>query len=214
MGIDGGLPGFVGRKALEQWGNAFGEGCLFGLVKFAHRQPRTPDWVTELLDGRARDEPLEEDTPPQDDRGIEASGLDQQHEIVGWWLGEGSLGLQEILGGPFSGRREHVGVRLDDERTDCLGTLVEFGSELSVSFALAGALQFRRHDRFGGAAKDAVEGIVVGLRDGVVFVIVAASTCNRQSHQPSCDHVNLVVNLVVEVVHETWAECQEPHRGT
>ncbi len=49
------------------------------------------------------------------------------------------------------------------------------------------------------AGKDAVERVVVGLRGGVVLVVVAARAAQREPEQSSADRVNGILDNQVEV---------------
>ncbi len=66
-----------------------------------------------------------------------------------------------------------------------------------------------RDHRLAGAGQDAVERVIVAGRDRVELVVVAAGAGDRQAHQPPADHVDPVVDHVVEVAHEPAAQRQE-----
>ena len=70
----------------------------------------------------------------------------------------------------------------------------------------------RRDGRLVRAGEDAVQRVVVGRRDRVELVVVAAGARDGQPHQPARHHVDPVVDDVVRVVEEPPAERQEAHR--
>src|SRR5262249_33013986 len=71
-----------------------------------------------------------------------------------------------------------------------------------------------RDGRFARAAKDTVQRIVVGLRDRIVLMIVAAGACDGEPQEASRDDVDTVVENVVRVAPEVPADRQKPARGT
>ncbi len=71
----------------------------------------------------------------------------------------------------------------------------------------------RGDEPLGAVAEDAVESVVIGRGDRVVFMIVAAGARDRQPERAARDHVNPIVDDVVRHPEEPPTEGQEPHRG-
>ena len=151
--------------------------------------------------------------PAHDHRRVKLPRICQQHEVFDSGLLPGGIGGQEVLrtASPRSGDDGgmfflHEGVQLllaAGQLEGELGIILPFGRRRH---------EFRQHQRLAAAAEDAVEGVVVGRGDGVVFVVVAAGTGDGQPHQAAGDDVDPVVQDVVYVPHVVRAEGEKPHR--
>ena len=63
------------------------------------------------------------------------------------------------------------------------------------------------------AGEDAVQGVVVGRRDGLVLMVVAACAGHGEPHQPAGHEVDAVVDDVVRVAEERPPHGEEAERG-
>ena len=61
--------------------------------------------------------------------------------------------------------------------------------------------------------EDAVEAVILGGRDGVVFVVVAAGALDCQAHRAARHHVDAIVDNVGRVVQEAAAQREEAEGG-
>ena len=121
--------------------------------------------------------------------------LELRDEVVGH-AGAGA-------GGGLGATRGHGGVQLGEAGLVFLfegGERVGFFGELDL------------HQFVGAALEDAVERVVIGGRDGVVFVVVAAGALDGQAHRAARHHVNAVVNNLVREADEAAADGEETQR--
>ena len=92
---------------------------------------------------------------------------------------------------------------VDRNRRFELGEFFRIRRRLGPRLGCHNHRQFARHV---AAGKDAVEGIVIGGADRLVFMIVAAGTGDAEPHQPACHQIDAIVDDVVLV-----AEKRAPH---
>ena len=68
------------------------------------------------------------------------------------------------------------------------------------------------HELFDAAVEDAVERVVVGRRNGIVFVIVTARAPDREPKHAARDHVDAVVDDLVFHPEEAASDREKAHR--
>ncbi|CAD78105.1 hypothetical protein-transmembrane prediction [Rhodopirellula baltica SH 1] len=108
-----------------------------------------------------------------------------------------------------------VGDRLLSQVGFVLRQFVLLGGQLSleIRFHFIGERHFRLNprQRLGKIAtgEHAIQRVVVFRWDRIVLVIVTACTTDRDPHQTTSDHINLVRDLFQAVVSKAWADGQE-----
>ena len=143
------------------------------------------------------------------DIGIDCALIGQQHEILGARLVALGMNSGKILGHPHACVGNNPFTRLQHKILQCLEALVHLlikgAPFVGVRRRLKRGLQCRLH----GTAKDAVERIVVGHGNRIVFMFVAAGAGNGEPHQAACGHVDAVIKDVMDVAGKPRAQREE-----
>ena len=153
---------------------------------------------------------FEEGPPPADHRRVQIPLVREEHEVVGGGLVAGGVGGEQVVPGPGPRLGDEFLVLAEDEVHQSLFLRGEFARELLGVGRLRGRAPQRGDRRLEATPQDAVKGVVIGLGDGVEFVVVAPGARDGQPHQPARDGVDAVVDDVVDVPHEVAADGQEP----
>ncbi len=87
-----------------------------------------------------------------------------------------------------------------------------FFLESQVSSRRHGLDDRRQLARLQAAREDSVERVIILGRDRIKLVVVAAGAGHRQPHQAPRDHVDAIVDDIVDIVEKAPAKREEPQR--